>query len=68
MAGGGSTPGQSLPTWLLAIPGDAQAIEGRLRAFDPPIVARIEDDRVVIDLRTVFAEEEQLLVTALGTL
>jgi L-seryl-tRNA(Ser) seleniumtransferase len=68
VAGGGSTPGQSLPTWLLAIPGDAQAIEGRLRAFDPPIVARIEDDRVVIDLRTVFAEEEQLLVTALGAL
>jgi L-seryl-tRNA(Ser) seleniumtransferase len=68
VAGGGSTPEQSLPTWLLAVPGNTQEIEGRLRVFDPPIVARIEDDQVVIDLRTVFEEEEELLLRALKTL
>ncbi len=68
VAGGGSTPEQSLPTWLLAVPADAQEIEGKLRASDPPIVARIEDDRVVIDLRTVLADEEKFLVRALTAL
>jgi L-seryl-tRNA(Ser) seleniumtransferase len=63
VAGGGSTPDQSLPTWLLAIAGDAVQIERRLRAKN--IVARIEHDRVVIDLRTVFPEEEEALVEAL---
>jgi L-seryl-tRNA(Ser) seleniumtransferase len=63
VAGGGSTPDQSLPTWLLAISGDAVGIERKLRAKN--IVARIVNDRVVIDLRTVFPEEEQALVKAL---
>jgi L-seryl-tRNA(Ser) seleniumtransferase len=62
VAGGGSTPDQSLPTWLLAIPGDAVRIEKQLRANG--IVARIEDGRVVLDLRTVFPEEEDDLVKA----
>ncbi len=68
VAGGGSTPDQTLTTWLLAIPGKAAAIEKKLRASDPSIIARIENDRVVIDLRTVFAEEEAELAKALGAL
>jgi L-seryl-tRNA(Ser) seleniumtransferase len=59
--GGGSAPGVELPSVLLAIewPGlSADALEQRLRALVPPIVARIEHDRVVIDLRTVSAREE----------
>jgi L-seryl-tRNA(Ser) seleniumtransferase len=63
VAGGGSTPDQTLPTWLIAISGDAVEIEKRLRAKN--IIARIQDDRVVIDLRTVFAEEEGDLIQAL---
>jgi L-seryl-tRNA(Ser) seleniumtransferase len=63
VAGGGSTPDQSLPTWLLAISGDAVRIERELRAKN--IVARIENGKVVIDLRTVFPEEEEDLVKAL---
>jgi L-seryl-tRNA(Ser) seleniumtransferase len=63
VAGGGSTPDQTLPTWLLAVSGDAVQIERKLRARN--IVARIENDRVVIDLRTVFTEEEDELVRAL---
>ena len=68
LAGGGATPQQSIPTWLIAIECDAVAAEAALRAADPPIIARIQDDRLVLDLRTVFREEEQELVAALGAL
>jgi L-seryl-tRNA(Ser) seleniumtransferase len=68
VAGGGSTPDQSLPTWLLAVPGNAVAVERNLRKNNPPIIARIEADRVVIDLRTVFEEEEAALIAALSAL
>jgi L-seryl-tRNA(Ser) seleniumtransferase len=65
VAGGGSTPDQSLPTWLLVVPGNAVSIERKLRSGTPPIIARIENDRLVLDLRTVFAEEDDDLVRAL---
>jgi L-seryl-tRNA(Ser) seleniumtransferase len=65
--GGGATPEQSLPTWLIAIPNrDAVTEEQRLRLSDPPIITRIERDQVVLDLRTVFAEEEDAIVQALS--
>jgi L-seryl-tRNA(Ser) seleniumtransferase len=64
--GGGSTPGQGLPTYLIAIEGEnVVALERRLRGGDPPVVARIEDQRLLLDLRTVLPEEEPLLVKAL---
>jgi L-seryl-tRNA(Ser) seleniumtransferase len=63
--GGGATPDQSIPTWLIALNGDANRIERALRGGDPPVIARIEDDRVVLDLRTVFPEEERELSLAL---
>jgi L-seryl-tRNA(Ser) seleniumtransferase len=57
--GGGSTPEQSLDTWLISPQCDSVTeAERLLRAGDPPVVARIEDDRLVIDLRTVLREEE----------
>ncbi|HVB35937.1 MAG TPA: L-seryl-tRNA(Sec) selenium transferase [Candidatus Acidoferrales bacterium] len=67
--GGGSTPDQKLPTSLLAIASrrySAVAIEERLRrpASGTPVIARIEEDRLVIDLRTVFVEEEEPLAQA----
>jgi L-seryl-tRNA(Ser) seleniumtransferase len=64
--GGGSTPDQSLDTWLLS-PNVADAVdaEKRLRAGDPPVIARIEDDRLVLDLRTVLPEEEEELAQRL---
>ena len=56
--GGGSLPGETLPTKLVALavpnPDDFLA---RLRRGDPPVVARIENDRVVFDLRTVLDRE-----------
>jgi L-seryl-tRNA(Ser) seleniumtransferase len=66
--GGGATPEQSIPTWLIALAGDANRIERALRGGDPPVIARIEDDRVVLDLRTVFPDEEGEVSLALRAL
>jgi L-seryl-tRNA(Ser) seleniumtransferase len=63
--GGGSTPDQALPTWLVVVNDDAVAMERELRTGDPAVIARIEDDRLVLDLRTVFEEEEPALLEAL---
>jgi L-seryl-tRNA(Ser) seleniumtransferase len=67
--GGGATPQQSIPTWLIAV--DCACVvdsERRLRAGDPPIVARIENERLIFDLRTVFTAEEDALAAALNHL
>jgi len=67
--GGGATPEQAIPTWLIAIDcPDAAAAERRLRAADPPVVARIEKDRLLVDLRTVLPEEEPALIRALAAI
>jgi len=61
--GGGSTPGQPLRSWLIAIDcPDVEAMERRCRLSEPPVVGRIEDGRLVFDLRTVLANEEEELV------
>ena len=67
--GGGSTPEQSISTWLIVIERpDVNAAERALRRNDPPVIARIEDDRLVLDLRTVFESEEEELTRALQAL
>jgi L-seryl-tRNA(Ser) seleniumtransferase len=61
--GGGSLPEVTLPTSLLALPrGEPDRLLARLRAGAPPIVARIEDDRVVLDPRTVMPGEDEAVV------
>ena len=69
--GGGSAPGISLPTVLLALEREGMspdAIESALRSLDPPVVARIESDRVVLDLRTVLEDQDELLGSLLVSL
>jgi L-seryl-tRNA(Ser) seleniumtransferase len=63
--GGGATPEQALATWLIAMEGDASRSERRLRQGNPPVIARIQNDRLLLDLRTVFPEEEEELAAAL---
>lgn len=64
--GGGSLPGETLPTRLLALPlPDPQRVAEALRRHDPPVVARVEEDRLVLDPRTVLPEEERALLQAL---
>ena len=67
VVGGGSTPGQSLPTRLVAVAHarwSAQELEAALRRSSPPIVARIERGLLLLDLRTVFPEQEDLVLDA----
>ena len=68
--GGGSLPGETLPTWVLSLDcrtheGGAEGVMHRLRRGDPPVIARIEDERVLLDPRTVPPELEGQLLTSL---
>ena len=66
--GGGSAPGSILPTALLELTSaslSASALAARLRNATPPVIARIESDRVVLDLRTVAPDQDETIVRAL---
>ena len=66
--GGGAAPSSVLPTRLLALSCDGLSpdeLAARLRASDPPIVARVEQGLVLLDLRTVFADQDEALRTVL---
>ena len=64
LIGGGSAPSSVLPTRLIAITVknlSANQLAARLRRSDPPIIARVEDGRVLLDLRTVFPSQDEVL-------
>ena len=68
--GGGSLPGETLPTWVLSLDcrslnGGAEGVMQRLRQGDPPVIARIEGERVLLDPRTVPPEVEGQLLSSL---
>ncbi|TDB89005.1 L-seryl-tRNA(Sec) selenium transferase [Actinomadura sp. KC216] len=64
MAGGGSLPGEGLPSILVEIdprPAREKTLLERLRAAEPPVIARMEKGRVIVDLRTVPVEQDEEL-------
>src|SRR5208283_1993136 len=66
--GGGAAPGSTLPTRVLAVKSDSVSADElctRLRQWETPIVARVEESRVLLDLRTVEPEQETAIVAAL---
>jgi len=64
--GGGSLPGETLPTRAVALTvASPDAFAARLRAHTPPILARIEADRIVLDPRTVLPNEEETLLSGI---
>ena len=66
--GGGSAPGATLPTSVVAIKSkeiSADALLERLRQWETPIIARVEDERVLLDLRTVEPEQEAAILAAI---
>ena len=64
--GGGSTPDQSIPTTLIvAATRDLQRAESALRHAPTPVIARVADSKLLVDLRTVFVEEETALSEAM---
>ena len=67
--GGGAAPGTTLPTVLLAVSCQcvsADELAARLRAHQPPIVARVEQGKMLLDLRTVFPEQDAIVADALS--
>ena len=63
--GGGAFPSARLASCALALPGDARVLEARLRLGDPGVVARIADDRLLVDLRAVSAASDDGLAGAI---
>jgi L-seryl-tRNA(Ser) seleniumtransferase len=66
--GGGAAPSSVLPTRLVALSCadlSADELAARLRASDPPVIARVEEGKVLLDLRTVFPDREEAIADAL---
>ena len=66
--GGGSVPGMEFPSWgvALEIEGLSESeLEKRLRNSNPPVIARVEDGRVILDFRTIFQSDENDLLELL---
>ncbi len=69
VTGGGATPEQTLPTYVIALTSvNAVEAERKLRAGSPPVIARIQQNQLWIDLRTVFPSEEPALLASLQDL
>jgi L-seryl-tRNA(Ser) seleniumtransferase len=69
LVGGGTAPGASLPSFAVALEHTGMnetTLAAQLRRLDPPIVGRISDHRVLLDLRTVPEEHDELLVRRIG--
>lgn len=68
MVGGGSLPGGSLPTKLVAIGGGSkkvQSISRKLRLREVPVIGRIDKDVLLLDPRSVLPEEDEIVIKAL---
>lgn len=69
LIGGGSAPGSALPTRVVTLKFERMSafmLLQRLREWDMPIIARVEDDRVLLDLRTVEPSQEAVIIAALS--
>ncbi len=66
--GGGSAPGATVPSFALALTFDgmsAQHLSDALRRAETPVIGRVEEERVLLDLRTVFPEQDESVLAAL---
>src|ERR1035441_9739437 len=69
--GGGAAPGSTLPTRVVAVKSashNADELCARLRQWETPIIARVEEGRVLLDLRTVEPQQEEAIVAALESI
>lgn len=69
--GGGSLPTQQLPTWCVALKPDCWTVDrlaAALRTGSPAVVGRVQQDRLLLDLRSVFPRQDAEMVAALETL
>lgn len=71
MLGGGSVPTQTISTYCLAVKPSQESVDrlaDRLRTANPPLVARICKDRLLMDLRTISPDQDQEVVGAFESL
>lgn len=64
VVGGGAAPGVTLPSWGVALPGEATTVLARLRSGVPPVIGRRVGDWAVLDLRAVASESDAALIAA----
>ena len=67
VAGGGSLPGVQMESWAVRLSDSSKGaaeIARSLRFYETPVIARVEKDDVLLDLRTIFERDEQLLLEA----
>jgi L-seryl-tRNA(Ser) seleniumtransferase len=65
--GGGAFPGAEIPSWALRIDGiDAREADRRLRHAATPVVGRVQDDRLLLDLRTAWPADDAPIVAAVA--
>ena len=65
--GGGSFPTTRIPSAAVALEGDAETLEARLRGAARPVIGRIEDGRLLLDLRSVPESDDDALANAVRT-
>jgi L-seryl-tRNA(Ser) seleniumtransferase len=65
--GGGTFPAALIPSVALSFRGDAKRLEPRLRLGNPAVIARVADDCVLLDLRTVSPDDDDTLASAIST-
>ena len=65
-SGGGSLPGFELDSWVVALDGpDPEAVGARLRGASVPVLARVRDDRLLLDVRTLLDDDESAIEASL---
>ncbi len=68
--GGGSLPGETLPTIVISVE-SAESADRQARLFrgqSPPIIGRIEDEKLVLDLRTIFPDQDELVIRVIKSI
>jgi L-seryl-tRNA(Ser) seleniumtransferase len=62
--GGGSLPGETQPSWAVALRGSPDRLHDRLRKGTPAMVGRITDDQLLLDMRSVLPAQDEMLIDA----
>ena len=66
--GGGSLPEETQPSFAVALRGRPQHLAPALRLADPPVIGRVVDERLALDLRSILPEDDERLAAAVGAM
>lgn len=68
VVGGGTTPTETIPSIALSFRSDAATLAERLRRHEPPILGRVQDDKLLLDLRTILPEQDEIVAKAISAM